>query len=89
MCTKLLPPGGYPIAVKYIISYHMEKSLGSFQELNPDFSVILFISLYQLMYCNCFNNGFNGLTSQWQNIRKKIYLCMIQTAIQVDKVINP
>jgi len=22
MCTVLLPPGGYPIAVKYIISYH-------------------------------------------------------------------
>jgi hypothetical protein len=24
MCTVLLPPGGYPIAVKYI-SYHIEK----------------------------------------------------------------
>jgi hypothetical protein len=23
MCTELLPPGGYPIAVKYIISYHI------------------------------------------------------------------
>jgi hypothetical protein len=23
MCTVLLPPGGYPIAVKYIKSYHM------------------------------------------------------------------
>jgi len=23
MCTELLPPGGYQIAVKYIISYHM------------------------------------------------------------------
>jgi hypothetical protein len=22
MCTELLPPGCYPIAVKYIISYH-------------------------------------------------------------------
>jgi len=22
MCTEQLPPGGYPIAVKYIISYH-------------------------------------------------------------------
>ena len=22
MCTELAPPGGYPIAVKYIISYH-------------------------------------------------------------------
>jgi hypothetical protein len=21
MCTELLPPGGYPIAVKYIVSY--------------------------------------------------------------------
>jgi len=24
MCTVLLPPGGYPIAVKYIISYPAE-----------------------------------------------------------------
>jgi hypothetical protein len=24
MCTELLPPGGYPIAVKYIISYHIK-----------------------------------------------------------------
>jgi len=23
MCTEQLPPGGYPIAVKYIISYHV------------------------------------------------------------------
>jgi hypothetical protein len=23
MCTELLPPGGYPIAVKYIISLHI------------------------------------------------------------------
>jgi len=23
MCTEQLPPGGYPIAVKYIVSYHM------------------------------------------------------------------
>jgi hypothetical protein len=23
MCTELLPPGGYPVAVKYIISYTM------------------------------------------------------------------
>jgi hypothetical protein len=31
MCTELLPPGGYPIAVKYIIyliiSYHKQKTL--------------------------------------------------------------
>ena len=26
MCTEQLPPGGYPIAVKYIISYHQELS---------------------------------------------------------------
>jgi hypothetical protein len=24
MCTDVLPPGGYPIAVKYIISYRMK-----------------------------------------------------------------
>ena len=27
MCTVLLPPGVYPIAVKYIISYHISASL--------------------------------------------------------------
>ena len=26
MCTELLPPGGYPIAVKYIILYHVSTS---------------------------------------------------------------
>jgi len=26
MCTELLPPGGYPIIVKYIISYHVSGS---------------------------------------------------------------
>jgi len=25
MCIELLPPGGYPIAVKYIISYHTDE----------------------------------------------------------------
>jgi hypothetical protein len=25
MCTELLPPGGYPIAVKYTIPYHTMK----------------------------------------------------------------
>jgi len=25
MCTVLLPPGGYPIAVKYSMSYHITK----------------------------------------------------------------
>jgi hypothetical protein len=24
MCTEVLPPGGYPIAVKYIIAYHIK-----------------------------------------------------------------
>jgi hypothetical protein len=24
MCTEQLPPGGYPIAVKYIIPYHIK-----------------------------------------------------------------
>jgi hypothetical protein len=26
MCTVLLPPGGYPIADKYIISYHINQT---------------------------------------------------------------
>jgi len=29
LCTVLLPPGGYPIAVKYIISYDMNPTVGS------------------------------------------------------------
>jgi len=28
MCTVLLPPGGYPTAVKYIISYHIINTTG-------------------------------------------------------------
>jgi hypothetical protein len=28
MCTELLPPGGYPIAVKYIVSYHYKQFHG-------------------------------------------------------------
>jgi hypothetical protein len=27
MCTELLPPGGYPIAVKYIISYRIKRGM--------------------------------------------------------------
>jgi len=27
MCTVLLPPGGYQIAVKYIISYHIKREV--------------------------------------------------------------
>jgi hypothetical protein len=30
MCTVLLPPGGYPIAVKYIISYHISYHIISY-----------------------------------------------------------
>jgi hypothetical protein len=30
MCTELLPPGGYPIAVKYIISYQNFQVSSSF-----------------------------------------------------------
>ena len=55
---------------------------------NQVFSVILSIALYQLIHCNCFNNGFYGLTPEWQNIRKKIYLYMIQSSVQLDKVIK-
>ena len=37
MCTELLPPGGYPVAVKYIISYHKMLSMtrGSKNTNNP------------------------------------------------------
>jgi hypothetical protein len=29
MCPEQLPPGGYPIAVKYIVSYQIEERLNS------------------------------------------------------------
>ena len=32
MCTELLPPGGYPIGVKYIISYQMTYRWGLLSE---------------------------------------------------------
>jgi hypothetical protein len=34
MCTELLPPGGYPIAVKYIISYHIFSITGVTKQLS-------------------------------------------------------
>jgi hypothetical protein len=34
MCTELLPLGGYPIAVKYIISYHKKFSNNHILNLN-------------------------------------------------------
>jgi len=34
MCTVLLPPAGYPIAVnKYIIPYHISNSLNTYRKL--------------------------------------------------------
>jgi len=35
MCTELLPPGGYPIAVKYIISYHTKIYLSRLGIIDP------------------------------------------------------
>jgi len=32
MRTELLPPGGYPIAIKYIISYHIKRQ--DFEEMH-------------------------------------------------------
>jgi hypothetical protein len=34
MCTELLPPGGYPIALKYTISYTLSAFLPSFMKTN-------------------------------------------------------
>jgi len=42
MCTELLPPGGYPTAVKYII-YHLGKITG--QHSRPQFHLSLLRSL--------------------------------------------
>ena len=41
MCTELLPPGGYPIAVKYIISYPIFQSK-SYRKSNRIFYVLHF-----------------------------------------------
>ena len=35
MCTELLPPGGYPIAVKYIISYRIISYHISYHMISP------------------------------------------------------
>ena len=34
MCTELLPPGGYPISVKYIISYIIRYDIKSFRSFS-------------------------------------------------------
>jgi hypothetical protein len=31
MCTEQLPPGGYPIAIKYIISYQIQQDATVYQ----------------------------------------------------------
>jgi hypothetical protein len=51
MCTELLPPGGYPIAVKYIISYEI-RVLWSYQWTYFFISVILVVCNKSLpLYC--------------------------------------
>ena len=40
MCTEQLPPGGYPIAVKYIISYHIIRILRIKLEINQGYTTM-------------------------------------------------
>jgi hypothetical protein len=42
MCTVLLPPGGYPIAVKYIISYHCGTIACSIQYSNMLYTFVAY-----------------------------------------------
>ena len=56
MCTVVLPPCGYPIAVKYVISYQNPQRRGTARTL-PNFCVVLcivcFVSFYVLFVCKC------------------------------------
>jgi hypothetical protein len=44
MCTVLLPPGGYPIAVKYIISYNTNA------ELNPICHLLALVGTHHILH---------------------------------------
>jgi hypothetical protein len=41
MCTELLPPGGYPIAVKHTISYHIISYIVSYPIVSYIISYII------------------------------------------------
>jgi hypothetical protein len=43
MCTELLPPGGYPIAVKYIISYHIISYIISYHIRKSKVHLLVFL----------------------------------------------
>jgi len=52
MCTVLLPPGGYPIAVKYIISYHISYHIISYHIISYHiiYHIISYIVSYHISY---------------------------------------
>jgi hypothetical protein len=50
MCTDLLPPGGYPIAVKYIISYHIISYHISYHIIS--YHIISYYISYIVMSCH-------------------------------------
>jgi hypothetical protein len=46
MCTELLPPGGYPIAVKYIILYHISYHIYHIISYHIIYHIISYIISY-------------------------------------------
>ena len=49
MCTELLPPVGYPIAVKYIISYIIY--IISYRVAQRSHLVFRFVFIVNIVYC--------------------------------------
>jgi len=48
MCTEQLPPGGYPIAVKYIISYHISHYIISYHIIS--YHIVSYIISYHIYH---------------------------------------
>jgi hypothetical protein len=59
MCTELLPPGGYPIAIKYIISYHFNDYNENFHKTYVKYLIFnFFFFLHRACYYNyCFHSN--------------------------------
>jgi len=68
MCTELLPPGGYPVAVKYIISYRI-----LYLYISLKTTINIFISFtFLLWFCTDLDGVCNGL-NMYHNCVKTIH----------------
>jgi len=81
MCTELLPPGGYPIAVKYIISYYTIDSLLRRNKGHVNFwyhQPIILANQHLFYYQNEHNTQNTMHASMFYNIFRPFVLAMLR-----------